>query len=117
LGEDGTKGVSHSGTERGTSSKSSESYGPRLGRRECVGQYTEASWDRCSCTTTLDPSEDIDCYFIFCETTTEREDALNDRANDESFFSAVKICETTEEEEETTRTEGERRDEPLEFIR
>ena len=41
LGEDGTKGVSHSGTERGTSSKSSESYGPRLGRRECVGQYTE----------------------------------------------------------------------------
>ena len=41
LGENGTKGVSHSGTEGGTSSKSGECDRPHLRWRECMGQYTE----------------------------------------------------------------------------
>jgi hypothetical protein len=82
LGENGTKGVSNSSAERGTSSKSSKCDGPHLGGRECMGQYTElamekwvtvqivvmvgtyAGWNRCSCTTTLDSSEDVDHYFV-----------------------------------------------------
>ena len=41
LGENGTKGVSHSSTERGTGGKSSKCDRSRLGGRERMGKYTE----------------------------------------------------------------------------
>lgn len=52
----------------------------------------------------------------FNETGAEREDGLNQRPEHESLLSAVKICETAEEEEEAAGAEGKCRDEPLKFV-
>jgi len=41
LGENRSKGISHSGSQRSASSKSGKCDGPHLRGRECVGEYTK----------------------------------------------------------------------------
>ena len=52
----------------------------------------------------------------FSKTTAEREGGLNKGPKHEGFLSAVKICETAEEEEETAGAKGKPRDEPLQLV-
>lgn len=51
------------------------------------------------------------------KTTAEREDGLNEGPKHEGLLPAVKVCQTAEEEEETTRAKSKRRDEPLQLVR
>lgn len=51
------------------------------------------------------------------KTTAEREDGLNEGPKHEGLLPAVKVCQTAEEEEETTRAKSKCRDEPLQLVR
>jgi len=95
-------------------------------------ERTHASWDRCCRTAALDTSQNVDCDFVWRggevsedelerkhtlnETGAEREDGLNQGPEHESLLSAVKICETTEEEKEAAGAEGKCGNEPLKLV-
>lgn len=52
----------------------------------------------------------------FGKATTDGENGLERAPKHQGFLSAVEICETAEEEEETARAEGEGGDKPLELV-
>lgn len=54
--------------------------------------------------------------YTFSKATAKRENGLNQRPKYKGFLSAVKVGETSEEEKQTARTEGECGNKPLEFI-